>query len=81
MGIYHGFMLSLVAIMETVMTMEVVNKMTNSAGDRIKMIISLGFSNIFGGFFGGDGGIISHQKFFLNLFPFLIFFPERIGTI
>ena len=54
--ITQGLSLAALAIMETLMTMEIVNEFTKTEGDVDKQFWALGFGNILCGFMGASGG-------------------------
>merc|ERR1719171_2001395 len=53
---WQGLLLALVGMLESLMTQEVVDTLTNSAGDRQKTLGAMAVGNLVSGFFGGMGG-------------------------
>jgi len=53
---YRGFLLAMVASIECLMTLELVNKMTDTQGDRPQTVKALAVANLVSGLFGGMGG-------------------------
>jgi len=53
---YRGLLLALVGAIECLMTLEIVNKMTDSEGDRQQTVKALAAANLVSGLFGGMGG-------------------------
>lgn len=54
--VWNGCLLAIVGIIESLMTMEVVNGFTQTQGDRARTVLAMGAGNIVTGFFGGMGG-------------------------
>lgn len=54
--IEFGFSLAAMSIMETLMTIEVVNDFTKTYGDTNRQFFALGASNLISGFLGASGG-------------------------